>query len=66
MTHSDIALKAAAEQASIGIKEHTVPLQYITHDYSPAAGTQYAGVNVPTISLSAGDFDADSNNFCDA
>lgn len=66
MTHSDIALKAASEQASIGIKEHTVPLQYITHDYSPAVGTQYAGVNVPTISLSAGDFDADSNNFCDA
>lgn len=66
MTHSDIALKAASEQAAIGIKEHTVNLQYLTHDYSPMAGEKYSAVVIPTINLSAGEFDETSNNFCDA
>lgn len=66
MTHSDIALKAAAEQAALGIKEHTVNLQYLTHDYSPVAGTKYSAVLIPTINLSAGEFDESSNNFCNA
>lgn len=66
MTHSDIAIKAASEQAALGIKEHTVNLQYLTHDYSPVAGTKYSAVLIPTINLSAGEFDESDNNFCDA
>lgn len=66
MAYSDIVLKAASEEAALGIQEHTVNLKYITHDYSPMAGSKYSGVAIPTIALSAGEFDANDNNFCNA
>lgn len=66
MAYSDITLKAASEFAALGIKEHTVNLQYLTHDYSPAVGTKFSAVAIPTINLSAGEFDENDNNFCNA
>ena len=53
MAISDLAIKAASEQAVIAVERHLSQFKNFAHNFSSAAGTPYGAVSVPVYNLSA-------------
>ena len=53
MAISDLAIKAASEQAVIAVERHLSQFKNFAHSFSPAAGTPHGAVSVPVYNLSA-------------
>ena len=65
MAFSDIAIKKASESAIFGLQRHMGAFKLFAHNFSPVAGTQYAGIQVPVYNLSAAaDFVEGTNDYC--
>lgn len=65
MAISDLAIKAASEQAVIAVERHLSQFKNFAHNFSPAAGVHYGAVAVPVYNLSAsGEFAEGSKDWC--
>lgn len=65
MAISDLAVKKASESAIFGLQRHIGAFKLFAHNFSPASGTQYSGVQVPVYNLSAAaDFTEGTNDWC--
>lgn len=65
MAFSDIAIKKASDSAIFGLQRHMGAFKLFAHNFSPMAGTQYAGIQVPVYDLSAAaEFVEGTNDWC--
>ena len=65
MALSDIAVKRISESAVIGLQRHMGAFSLFAHNFAPANGTRYSGVQVPVYNLSAAaDFAEGTNDWC--
>lgn len=65
MAFSDIAIKKASEAAIFGLQRHMGKFSLFAHNFSPAAGSQYSGIQIPVYDLTAAaDFAEGTNDYC--
>ena len=65
MAFSDLNIKIASEAAVIGLQPHMARLDAFAHNFSPASGVHYQGIQIPVYALSAAaEFDEETNNWC--
>ena len=65
MAFSDLVKHTAADAGITQLGYFTKGISQFAHDFTPQTAQRYAGVAVPVYSLSASDFDASTNNWCD-